>query len=117
MIQIKSIKQLSHSTLITQNLSVLPNTTQFNNPGEDLFIVLKAGQVIGFGSIEQYPHAPLTAGIALMNHCYINPSERNKGYGNQLFRHLRQFAQNNFGLLLLNEKCPMYERVGGMIEL
>jgi len=117
MIQIKPVTRLSNTTLSTKHLPALPNPAQFANYGEGLFVVLKAGQVIGFGSIQRYPHAPLTAGIAMMNHCYIIPSEQQKGYGSQLYRHLYQFAQNTFGLLQLNEKCPLYERTGGMIEL
>ena len=79
--------------------------------------MLKAEQVIGFGSVQQYPHAPLTAGIGLVNHCYIIPPERRKGYGNQLFRHLRQFASLHFDLLQLNEACPVRQQMGAMIEL
>lgn len=117
MIRIKPVTQLSNTDLNIQNLPTLPHPAKFTNYGEGLFVVLKAGQVIGFGSIQRYPHAPLTAGIAMMNHCYIIPTEQQKGYGTQLYRHLCQFAQNSFGLLQLNEDCPLYERTGGMIEL
>lgn len=117
MIQIMPITQLSHTTFDSQHIPVLPHPSEFTNPGEGLFVVVKAEQIIGFGSIQQYPHAPLTAGIGLMNHCYILPSERRKGYGNQLFRQLRQFAALHFDLLQLNEACPLHAREGGLIEL
>ena len=89
----------------------------FLNANEGLFLVLKEGKVIGFGSIIPSPHTPPTTGIALANHCHIIPVERQKGYGNQLFRHLRQFAQIHFDLLQLKETCPLYHRTGGMIDL
>jgi len=115
MIQIIPITQLPKSDL--QAIPALPTPTQFTNSGEGLFVVVKANHIIGFGSIQQSPDAPPTAGIALVNHCYIIPSERQKGYGNQLFQHLRQFAQNHFGLLQLNEACPLRERLGNLIDL
>lgn len=93
------------------------NFRTFSKPGEGLFVIQKGGQTIGFGSVSASPNAPLTAGIGLINHCFIIPTERKRGYGNQLFKHLRQFAQLHFGLLQLKEDCPLHERVGGMMEL
>jgi len=87
------------------------------NSVEGLFLVKKEGKAVGFGTVIAAPSVPLTAGVGLLQHCFIIPTERRKGYGNQLYRHLCQFAQNSFGLLQLNEKCPLYERTGGMIEL
>ena len=81
------------------------------------FLVLKAGKAIGGGSIIQSPDAPPTAGIAFLKHCFIIPSEQNKGYGTQLFRHLQHFSQDHFGLLQLRKDCPLYERMDGLIEL
>lgn len=91
--------------------------TPFLNSSEGLFLVLKEGKAIGFGSVIKSPNTPPTAGIALANHCHIIPAERQKGYGNQLFRHLRQFAQIHFNFLQLKETCPLYNRTGGMIDL
>lgn len=80
---------------------------------EGLFVVLKKGELIGYGSVIPSPHAPPTAGIGLLNHCFIIPLERQKGYGTQLFQHLRQYASLHFGLLQLNEKCPLNNRIEG----
>ena len=132
MIQIIQVKQIPQADLkffyseaLTQEVSQLitfqtdweTGFRRFLHPGEGLFLVKKEGQTIGFGSVVVAPDAPLTAGIGLINHCFILPLERKKGYGNQLFKHLRQFAQINFGILYLNEACPLYERMNGSIDL
>lgn len=117
MIQIIPITHLSKTDLAALTIATLPNWQQFTKSGEELFIVVKAEQIIGYGSVQQSPDAPPTAGIALVNHCYIIPTERQKGYGHQLFRHLRQFAQNHFGLLQLNEACPLRQRLIDLSEV
>lgn len=81
------------------------------------FLVLKAGKAIGGGSIIQSPDAPPKAGIALLKHCFIIPTEQNKGYGTQLFRHLKHFSQCHFDMLQLKKDCPLYQRTGGLTEL
>ena len=75
MIRIKPVTQLSNIDLNIQNMPALPHPAKFTNYGEGLFVVLKAGQLIGFGSIQRYPHAPLTAGIAICL-LYTSPSPR-----------------------------------------
>jgi len=80
---------------------------------EGLFVVLKERQIIGYGSVVISPDAPPTAGIGFLNHCFIIPSERQKGYGTQLFQYLRQYAAQHFGLLQLNENCPFRHRMEG----
>lgn len=113
----KAILPQEIAQLIALQVNSVAGFQRFSKLGEGLFIVIKEEKVIGFGSIEQSPDAPPTAGIALVNHCYILPTERQKGYGNQLFRYLRQFAQNHFGLLQLNDTCPLRQRLGGLIDL
>ncbi|MFK7979103.1 MAG: GNAT family N-acetyltransferase [Saprospiraceae bacterium] len=132
MIQIIPIKHLASSDfedfitfVLAQDATTLETIkddwtlgdSSFLNLNEGLFLVLKEGKVIGFGSVLKSPDVPLTAGITLANHCHIIPAERRKGYGNQLFRHLRQFAQIHFDFLQLKETCPLYHRTGGMIDL
>ena len=134
MIQITSINQFS-STEAINNLpaEILPYATSlsyellqlialqqvwdkqasFPISEEGLFVVLKKGQIIGYGSVIPSPNAPPTAGIGFLNHCFIIPSERQKGYGTQLFQQLRQYATQHFGLLQLNEKCPLNNRMEG----
>ncbi len=89
----------------------------FSKLGAGGFIVLKAGQVIGYGSVEASPEAPLTAGIGVIKHCFIIPTERQKGYGTQLFKHLRQYAALHFGLLQVNKDCTLCNQVDGFIDL
>lgn len=91
---------------------------QFTKAGEGLFLVRKEGELIGIGTIEQSSTAPPTAGIALINNCFILPSERRNGYGNQLFQHLILLAKQHFGLLQLNDDCPFRHRMeGNLIDL
>jgi len=84
---------------------------------EGLFVVLKDGQLISYGSVAASADAPPTAGIGQLSHCFIIPTERQKGYGTQLFKHLRQYAATQFGLLQLNKDCPLRNRMGEYIEL
>ena len=64
------------------------------NSEERLFLLLKAGKAIGAGSIILSPDTPPTAGIAVVQHCFVVPSERRKGYGTQLFKHLQHYQGN-----------------------
>jgi len=78
---------------------------------EGLFVVLKKAQIIGYGSVIISPDAPPTAGIGLLNHCFIIPSERQQGYGTQLFQYLKQYAALHCGLLQVNKNCPLRNRM------
>ena len=80
---------------------------------EGLFVVLKKAQIIGYGSVILSPESPPTAGIGLLKDCFIIPSERQQGYGTQLFQYLRQYPTLHFGLLQLNENCPLRNRMEG----
>ncbi len=90
---------------------------RFDKAGEGLFFVFKEARIIGIGSIRQSPSAPSTAGIGLLQNCYILEKERRKGYGNQLYQHLVKFASIEFGLLQINEQCPYLEQLGAVINL
>jgi len=95
-----------------------PSFQSFPVSEEGLFIVQKNKQIIGFGSVITSPNMPPTAGIAVLNNCFLIPTERQKGYGTQLFKHLRQYAALHFGLLQLNKDCPLWNQVdGGYIDL
>lgn len=82
-----------------------------------LFVVLKNGQLIGYGSVAASADAPPTSGIGRLNHCFIIPRERQKGFGTQLFRHLHQYAALHFGLLQLNNACPLRNQMGEYLDL
>jgi len=84
---------------------------------EGLFIIQKNKQIIGFGSVIASPDIPPTGGIGALNNCFVIPTERQKGYGTQLFKHLRQYAALHFGLLQINKDCPLWHQVDGYIEL
>ena len=84
---------------------------------EGLFVVLKNGKLIGYGNVVASTDVRLTSGIGRLNHCFILPAERQKGYGTQLFRHLRQYAAGHFSLLQLKEDCPLRNQMGEFIEL
>lgn len=108
---------LDETTLETLQEDWTLGHAQSLNTNEGLFLVLKKGKAIGFGSITHSPNAASTSSIALVNHCHIIPTEQQKGYGNQLFRHLRQFAQVHFDFLQLKKTCPLQQRMGEMIDL
>lgn len=139
MIQIIPIDQFSRKEVIKDiPAEILPFTTELSNDllqliasihakypnyqslpisEEGLFVVLKKGKIIGYGSVIASPNTPLTAGIGLLNHCFIIPLERQKGYGNQLFQHLRQYAALHYGLLQISRYCPLWNQMGEYIEL
>jgi len=139
MIQIIPIHQFSNEEAIaTLPPALLPYTTGFSyellqlialihakDPSfqsfpiseEGLFIIQKERQIIGFGSVIPSPNIPPTAGIGLLNNCFIIPTERQKGYGTQLFKHLRQYAGLHFGILQINKDCPLWNQVDGYIDL
>lgn len=100
-------------SLIALQYAADSSNQSFPMSEEGLFVVLHNGKAIGYGSVVANPDVPLTAGIGLLSHCFIIPSERQKGYGNQLFQHLRQYASHHFGLLQLNEYCPLNNRIEG----
>lgn len=93
------------------------NAQAFPTSEEGLFVVLKKGQLIGYGSVVASADTPPTAGIGQLSHCFLIPAERQKGYGTQLFRHLRQYAALHFGLLQLNPTCPLRNQMGEYIDL
>ena len=95
----------------------LSGQCRFDKAGEGLFFVHKRTEIIGMGSIQQSPTAPPTAGIGLLQNCYILEKEQGKGYGHQLFQHLIQFAKIEFGRLQIKEQCPCYEQLGPIINL
>jgi len=90
---------------------------RFDKAGEGLFFAYKESEIIGIGTIQQSPSVPPTAGIGLLQICYILEKERRKGYGNRLYQHLIKFAAIEFGQLQINEKCPYLEQLGSVIDL
>lgn len=90
---------------------------RFDKAGEGLFFVFKDSNIIGVGSIQQSPSAPPSAGIGLLQNCYILEKERRQGYGNQLYQHLIKFAAIEFGQLQINTQCPYHKQLGTLINL
>ena len=90
---------------------------RFDKAGEGLFFAYKDSEIIGVGSIRHAPLIPPTAGIGLLQNCYILEKERKKGYGYQLYQHLVKFAAIEFGQLQINEQCPYLEQLGPVIDL
>lgn len=119
MIQIIPIQQVTDAVLVacSPNLVHLKRTQAFKKERMGCFIMLKATQIIGYGVIEPSVNAPLTAGIGQLNHYFIMPSERQQGYGTQLFHHLLQFAKKYYGLLELPTNCPWRKTQGNQIDL
>ncbi len=95
----------------------LSGQCRFDKPGEGLFFVYKNTEIIGLGSVQQSPIAPPTAGIGLLQNCYILEKERGKGYGNQLYQQLVNFAKIEFGQLQITQQCPYYEQLGPTVDL
>lgn len=119
MTQIVSIQQLADATLAvySSNLVSLKQALTFKGESNGCFIMLKQTKIIGYGMIEPSTNAPPTAGIGQLNHYFIMPSERQQGYGTQLFHHLLQFAKKHYGLLELPTNCSWQKKLGNQINL
>ncbi len=90
---------------------------RFDKAGEGLFFVYKNTEIIGVGSVQQSPTTPPTAGIGLLQNCYILEKERGKGCGSQLYQKLINFAKIEFGQLQIPQQCPYYEQLGPIVNL
>ncbi|MEM6316809.1 MAG: GNAT family N-acetyltransferase [Bacteroidota bacterium] len=110
-----SLKERDHLETLEKNWQL--NIQQFQKTGEGLFLLKKNDQLMGIGSLEWSPFVPPTAGIGLLRNCYLIPSERGRSYGLLLYRHIVRYAQRHFGLLQLEDDCPMKNSNEKLIEL
>jgi GNAT superfamily N-acetyltransferase len=87
----------------------------FNRPGERLVGALRGDQLLGFCGLNRDPYSAQSA-VGRLRHLYVSRSEREKGIGSALVRHLLEEARKAFKIVRLrtdtSEAARFYERLG-----
>ncbi|QEM02574.1 GNAT family N-acetyltransferase [Mucilaginibacter rubeus] len=91
--------------------------SRFNRPGEQLYGLLRAGQLTGIGGLSYDPYIE-NPNVGRVRHLYIRQEHRRKGYGRILMENIIHHARQHFITLRLFTDNPdaylFYETLGFM---
>jgi GNAT superfamily N-acetyltransferase len=88
---------------------------RFERPGEGLFGLFAAGQLVGIGGINRQDES-----TGRLRRFYILPSHRRRGWGSRLLRHILNHAARHFRRVVLRTTTPAadcFYRAGGFVRI